>query len=84
MKTVTATEAKNRLGQCLDSARVEPMGITKNRRLAYVVLSHQEYERLTAVEDAHWAARAQAAEAEGYVGADAAAALIKAKMNENT
>lgn len=46
MLTLTATDAKTRFGQVLQSALVEPVAIEKNgRELAYVV-SSTEYHRL--------------------------------------
>lgn len=46
MLTLTATDAKTRFGQVLQSALVEPVAIEKNgRELAYVV-SATEYHRL--------------------------------------
>jgi prevent-host-death family protein len=48
MKTVTATEAKNRLGAILDDAQREPVVIRRQDRDIAVVLSMAEYERLRA------------------------------------
>jgi prevent-host-death family protein len=46
MLTLTATDAKTRFGQVLQSALVEPVAIEKNgREMAYVV-SSTEYHRL--------------------------------------
>ena len=46
MKTVPATEAKNRLGAILDDAQREPIVIRRQDRDIAVVLSMAEYERL--------------------------------------
>ena len=46
MKTVAATEAKNRLGAILDDAQREPVVIRRQDRDIAVVLSMTEYERL--------------------------------------
>jgi prevent-host-death family protein len=46
MKTVAATEAKNRLGALLDDAQREPIVIQRQDRDIAVVLSMAEYERL--------------------------------------
>jgi len=46
MKTVAATEAKNRLGAILDEAQREPIVIRRQDRNIAVVLSMAEYERL--------------------------------------
>lgn len=46
MKTVAATEAKNRLGAVLDDAQREPIVIRRQDRDIAVVLSMADYERL--------------------------------------
>jgi prevent-host-death family protein len=46
MKTVAATEAKNRLGAILDQAQREPIVIRRQDRDIAVVLSMADYERL--------------------------------------
>lgn len=46
MKTVAATEAKNRLGAILDSAQREPIVIRRQNRDIAVVLSMADYDRL--------------------------------------
>jgi len=48
MKTVPATEAKNRLGAILDDAQREPIVISRQDRDIAVVLSMADYERLRA------------------------------------
>lgn len=48
MKTVPATEAKNRLGAILDDAQREPVVIRRQDRDIAVVLSMADYERLRA------------------------------------
>jgi prevent-host-death family protein len=46
MKSVAATEAKNRLGAILDEAQQEPIVIRRQDRDIAVVLSMAAYERL--------------------------------------
>ena len=46
MKTVAATDAKNRLGAILDDAQHEPVVIRRQGRDIAVVLSMADYERL--------------------------------------
>ncbi|MEO7275871.1 MAG: type II toxin-antitoxin system Phd/YefM family antitoxin [Vicinamibacterales bacterium] len=46
MKTVAATEAKNRLGAILDAAQREPVVIRRQDRDIAVVLSMAAYDRL--------------------------------------
>ncbi len=77
MKTITATEAKNKLGAVMDSALVEPVMIEKSGRNSVVIMAASEYERLTAMEDAYWAARAAKAEAGGFASANEVAKLIE-------
>ena len=48
MKTVAATEAKNRLGAILDQAQREPIVIRRQDRDIAVVMSMADYERLRA------------------------------------
>ena len=57
---VTATELKNRLGRYIDAAMREPVIVEKSGRNAVVILSYADYERLEALEDAYWGARALA------------------------
>ncbi len=46
MKSVTATDAKNRLGAILDAAQREPIAIRRQDRAVAVVMSMADYERL--------------------------------------
>lgn len=70
MKTVSATEIKNRLGQYLARVAVEPVAIEKNGRPAAVLLSFEEYELLQRSDDAFWGRAARAAEAEGFLSVE--------------
>lgn len=45
MKTIQATEAKNRFGELLEEAGNEPVLIQKNGRDVAVVMSKAEYDR---------------------------------------
>jgi len=47
MKTMSAREAKNGFGLMIDTARAEPVLIEKHRRGVVVVVSVEEYERLS-------------------------------------
>jgi prevent-host-death family protein len=49
MKSMSAAEAKNGFGQMIDIARQEPVRIEKHGRAVVVVISIEDYERLTAV-----------------------------------
>ncbi len=46
MRTVSATEAKQRLAAILDAAQHEPIMVRRQKREVAVVLSPREYERL--------------------------------------
>ena len=48
MKVIAAGKAKNGFGLLIDTARAEPVTIQKHGRPVAVVLSVEEYERLTA------------------------------------
>ena len=64
---VTATELKNRLGQYLEAAQLEPVIIEKSGRVNSVVLSKRRYDELLSVEDTLWDMKAQKAEQEGFM-----------------
>ncbi len=82
MKAASATEIKNHFGAFLDRAGSEPVAIQRVGRPVAVLLSWEEYERLTALEDAYWGQQAAAAEKEGYLGPEVAMAFLRARMNE--
>lgn len=46
MKHFSATDAKNRFGDLLDSANLEPIVISKNGREIAVMMSKAEFEKL--------------------------------------
>ena len=50
MQRIAAREAKNSFGRLIDMARAEPVAIEKHGRAVVVVVSFEEYERLTAGE----------------------------------
>ena len=47
MKTMSAKDAKNAFGLLLDQARAEPVTVEKHGRAVVVVLSVEEFERLS-------------------------------------
>ena len=65
MTTIAAKDAKNSFGQMLDTVQREPVTIEKHGRAVAVVLSVEEYQRLEALDEAWWAARAQQAVEDG-------------------
>jgi prevent-host-death family protein len=54
MRSVSATEAKQRLAALLDAAQREPVVIRRQKRDVAVLLSTQEYERLRALNRAEF------------------------------
>ena len=50
MKTVNATEMKNRLGEVLSQARREPVVVTTHGRPTHVVVSYEDYQALQPTE----------------------------------
>ena len=70
MKTVSATEIKNRLGQYLARVTVEPVSIEKNVRPVAVLLSFEEYELLQRSDDSFWRQAALTAEGEGFLSVE--------------
>ena len=80
--STTATDLKYRLGQYLDEARRAPVEIEKNGRKVAVLISWDDYEHLTAVEDAYWAARVRQSEAGGYAGTDAGERLLRSALSD--
>ena len=46
MKTVSATDAKQRLAALLDAAQREPIVIRRQKRDVAVIMSAEEYERI--------------------------------------
>jgi antitoxin Phd len=82
VKTATATELKNKLGEYLEQARNEPIEVRKTGRPVAVLMAWDEYERLVALDDAWWAEQARKAERKGYAGPAAAIKLINRRMRE--
>lgn len=80
MKYITAKDAKNQFGQLLDMARVEPVLVSKHGRPAAVVIAFEEYERLEELERTYWAARADSADREGYLGRRESESLLKDQL----
>ena len=55
MRTVPASEMKNRLGAYIEVAQAEPVIVERSGRPSVVMLSIAEYERLKALEQHQWA-----------------------------
>ena len=67
--TIPATKAKTSFAKLIDTARIEPVTVTRNNRAIAVVLSPEEFERLSATDDAYWVEQASKAKKGGFVGA---------------
>jgi prevent-host-death family protein len=81
MKTVNSTEIKNRMGQYFQQAMAEPIYIERNGRPFAVLMSVEEYERLTRIVDAYWGEKAKAAEAEGFLSEQETKEFLKTSLN---
>ena len=81
MKTVKATEIKNNMGQYFQLAMAEPISVERNGHPIAILLSANEYERLTRIEDAYWGEKAKAAEAEGFLSKEKTKKFMKASLN---
>ncbi|MBT3532426.1 MAG: type II toxin-antitoxin system Phd/YefM family antitoxin [Rhodospirillaceae bacterium] len=46
MRSITASDAKNKIGRLLDMAQAEPVRIQKNGRDVAVIISPEDYKRL--------------------------------------
>ncbi|MBI4829242.1 MAG: type II toxin-antitoxin system Phd/YefM family antitoxin [Nitrospinae bacterium] len=77
MIIIDATAFQRNGGLYFQKAAAEPVTITKHGRPAVTLISHDEYERLKAMEDAYWAIRAKAAESSGALGHKKALRLIE-------
>jgi antitoxin Phd len=81
MKILGASEAKNRFGQLLDLAIREPVQIEKKGRKVAVMLSIEEFERLSNLEDELWALKAEKAKEEGFMGTELSENLLEDLLN---
>lgn len=81
MKSMSAKEAKQSFGVLLEAAQREPVTITRNGREVAVLLSKEDFVRLEALEDAMWAARAEEAMKEGYIGVEESEKLLHELLN---
>jgi antitoxin Phd len=70
-KTITATDAKNRFAELVDSSRLEPIMITRNDRPVAILVSPEEYARLMAHDDVYWAEQATKIKPADFLSAEA-------------
>lgn len=69
---VTSSDAKRNFGRILETSLRGPVEITKSGRRVAVILSAEEYDNLSLLEDAYWGERALAAEKGGFIGREEA------------
>ena len=81
MVTVTSKEAKDKFGVLVDTARREPVTITKHSRPAVVVISSERYAELEALEDRVLLAAAKQAETGGFLSAEETVGFLREKMD---
>lgn len=81
MVVLTSKEAKEKFGVLMDTARREPVTITKHNRPAVVVVSSERYAELQACEDRVWAAKAKEAETTGLLSTEETAAFIQERLS---
>ncbi len=79
--TATAAEIKNRFGAFVDEAQRAPGTVESDGRPRAVLLSHDDCQRLQAMEDHYWLRRAAEAEESGYVGGEEATARLTDGLN---
>ncbi len=72
----TATEVKNHFGEFMEKARHAPITVEKTGRKYVVMMSHEEFERLQAIEDQQWAMAAAEAQKSGYLGTEESMKLL--------
>ena len=82
MNTVTATYAKQNFGACVAEAVKQPVIIEKSGRAAVVMLSYEEFQRLSEFEDAAWLRRAEKAAAEGYLSVEESENFMKKRLEK--
>jgi len=78
---VSATEAKVHFGKLLDTARRENVSIEKQGRSIAVILSQEEFERLSEIEDKLWSLRADAARKEGLLTEEESEKFLEELLN---
>ena len=80
--SVTASDAKNRFAELIDSARSEPVTVTRNNRAVAVLLSPEEFTRLAALEDSYWGKKASAVKKTDFLTPSASKTVLTALLHE--
>ena len=85
MTLFTASDARRRFGVLLETARREPVTITKSGRAAAIMLSASDNELIAAVErfleERYWCKRIADAERGGYIGARESNRILSEALN---
>ena len=81
MRGAAAAEVKNKFGQILESAMIEPIAIEKNGRKVVVMMSMSEYQRLLEIEDRYWGELALKAIKDGFLTEKETKAWIERKLD---
>ena len=82
--TLTASQAKEKIGEALDRTLREDVTITRQGRPVAALIDFEEYERLRRREDAYWAARADEARKSGFLGPEETMRVLLAGMEGDT
>lgn len=77
MRTIPASEMKQRFGACIEAAQAEPILVERSGRPSVVVVSVAEYQRLQRIEENSWGALAQQAREDGLLSDEETAAWLK-------
>ena len=85
MKSFTASDARRRFGRLMETARREPVTITKNGRAVAMMLPASDKELIAAVEgfleERYWGERIADAERGGYIGARESNRILRDALN---
>ena len=80
--TVTASDAKNRFAELIDNARREPVTVTRNNRAVAVLLSPEEFTRLSALDDSYWGKKATTVKNSDFLTPAASKKLLTVLLHE--
>lgn len=84
MRQVNSTDFKAHFDEFVDLAREEPIEVRRGSKPVGVFLSPDDYEHFQRLDDAYWAARAQASEARGEsVGHDETMRLLTERFKRH-
>jgi len=85
MTLFTASDARRRFGRLLETARREPVTITKNGRAAAMLIATSDNELISAIEgfleERYWVERIADAERGGYIGTRESNRILTEALN---